>query len=944
MDPSRWQQIEELYHAALECEPGERAAFLARADPGLRREVESLLAQPTDGGPLKRPAWAGGQMLSESTVTQVSIGTQLGPYKLETPLGRGGMGEVFQATDTRLHRTVAIKILPRDKVADPERKKRFLQEARAASALNHPNIVTLHDIANDHGVDYLVMECVPGKSLDKLISPKGLPLTDALNCAQQIASGLAAAHAAGIVHRDIKPANVIVTSGFQVKILDFGLAKLMEHPGGPEDEAQTLEALTETGTVVGTVAYMSPEQASAKPVDHRTDIFSLGIILYEMLAGARPFLGKSQADTMHGIIHDPAPPLERQPPELEEILAKALAKDAKDRYQHAGDLGLDLRRFQKAWESKSLPSIRAAPASFVPRRMRWGVIGGMALFALLVALGAAWLFMHRNGEWVNPLADAQFSRLTDFEGSETDAAISRDGRFAAFRSDRDGPLDTWVTQMGSGHFVNLTHGTQTFVLVGNTGFSPDGSEVWLSSIPGGARLRLVPSMGGTPRAFLTERAMEPAWSPDGSRVVYQTSDPLDPVYVADSTGGSPKQIYIGAVAGTHNHFLTWSKDGQWIYFVSGAWNAREMDIWRIRPSGGSPERLTHMGRDLRYLKSFDNQTLLYTAPDQNGAGPWIWAFDIERKVSHRISSGLEVYSSVDVSADGRRLVATVSNPTANLWSFPILDRPAEERDVKRYSIPSVRAFAPRYGGKALFYLSSSGGGDGLWRFGDGQIVEIWKGSDGALREPAAVSFDGSRAAVILRKQGKRTLYLLSADGGDVHPVGDKIDVTSAAAWSPDGKWIAAGGNDEAGPGLFKIPVAGGEPIRLAKGEISNPVWSPDGSLIVYTGPIVSSLGSLQIVRPEGNPVEAPPIRVRLGGERYRFVPGTQQLVYILGSVVSKASYWLVDLPTKKTRQLSNFDSFGTRTFDIAPDGKQIIFDRLKENSDIVLIDLAGGRK
>ena len=205
-------------------------------------------------------------------------GTRLGPYKIEALVGAGGMGQVFRATDTRLHRTVAIKILPRDKVGDPDRKYRFLQEARAASALNHPNIVTLHDIANDGGVDYLVMEYVEGKSLDTLITAKGLPLADAIGYATQIATALGAAHAAGIVHRDIKPANVIVTSESQVKVLDFGLAKLAESEGSEQ-------TLTAPGAIVGTPAYMSPEQAAARPLDHRTDIFSLGVMLYEMLAG-----------------------------------------------------------------------------------------------------------------------------------------------------------------------------------------------------------------------------------------------------------------------------------------------------------------------------------------------------------------------------------------------------------------------------------------------------------------------------------------------------------------------------------------------------------------------------------------------------------------------------------------------------------------------------------
>ena len=241
-------------------------------------------------------------------------------------------------------------------------------------------------------------------------------------------------------------------------------------------------------------------------------------------------------------------------------------------------------------------------------------------------------------------------------------------------------------------------------------------------------------------------------------------------------------------------------------------------------------------------------------------------------------------------------------------------------------------------------MSSRGGGDGLWRYYNGQATEIWRGTDGALFEPPAVSLSNavgeSRVAVILRKQGRRTLNTLAADGSDVRPLAPAIDVTSTASWSPDGKWIVAGGVDGNGAGLFKIPLESGQPQRLANGVAANPVWSPDGSLIVYTGPVVAFTGALLMIHSDGTAMEAPAIRVRVGTEHYRFVPGRQELVYV--PTVSQAAsepFWLLDLATKKSRQLATFDGRLTRTFDITPDGKQIVFDRLRENSDIVLIDL-----
>jgi Tol biopolymer transport system component len=803
------------------------------------------------------------------------------------------MGQVFRAFDTRLNRTVAIKTshVPFD--------PRFQREVRAIAALNHPNVCTLHDV----GPNYLVMELCEGETLAARLKRGKLTLDETRRFGGQIAAALAAAHARGIVHRDLKPGNVILTK-LGAKVLDFGLAKTTAD-----------ETITVSQIIVGTPAYMAPEQRAGRDTDARSDIYSLGLVLHEMVAGARFQAGEPLA-------------LEC-PPELAHVIERCLEQDADERWQSAADVRRELE-----WAARARP---AAAATRAPsRRWLWPSVATAAILLLAVAV-MSWPGQRAQAS-DNPLAGARYTRFTDFEGSETDAAISRDGRFVAFRSDRDGPIDTWVSQVGTGRFVNLTRGSQTVVQVDNVGFTPDGSEVWLSGIIGGARLRLVPLSGGNARAFLTEHAMNVAWSPDASRLVFHDYDAGDPMFVSDATGANAKKIHVAQGAGGHNHFPTWSADGRWIYFVSGVWDTREMDVWRIAPDGGEPERFTHANTDVKYLAPIDARTLLYTARDETGTGPWLWALDTETRVSRRVSEGLERYTSVETSGDGKRLVATLSNPTANLWTIPLLDREVHEADIKPLTLPTGRALAPRYGGGALFYLSSRGGADGLWRLQDGDVTEVWRGVDGALLEPPTPSPDGRRVAVILRKAGKRTLNTLSSDGGDVRRLSDAVDVASAASWSPDGQWIAASGTDAQGPGLFKIPVDGGPPVRLKSGPMSNPVWSSDGSVIAYTEPLPARVGRIRLIRPDGETVDVPLMKVRVGGERYRFVPARLQLVYMLDTDSTRQSFWLYDVATKKTRQLSDFDLPDTRTFDITPDGKQIVFDRLRENSDIVLID------
>jgi Tol biopolymer transport system component len=871
----------------------------------------------------------------------LSPGARLGAYEILEKLGKGGMGDVYRARDTRLNRSVAIKFLA-EGLVDPISLKRFQQEALTASSLNHPHIVTVFETGEIDGRHFLVAEYVDGGTLRDWAAREPRTWRQIVDLMAGVADGLAAAHAAGILHRDIKPENILVAQHGYAKLADFGLAK-PDASANHQTTAVTIPG-TRQGVVVGTIAYMSPEQASGKSLDARSDIFSFGIVLYELVAARRPFDGVSDLEVLQQIIHGTAAPLPQQTPSgLRAIIEKALERDPADRYQSMRELVVDLRRLarQKS-ESFSSATVTSPAGASRPQASvapAWRAIAVVTLVLLAIAsTTGGWLWAQRGRGSANPVANAQFTRVTDFDGAENDAAISRDGRFVVFRADRDGTMDTWVSQLGSGRFVNLTHGQRSSVLVRNAGLTPDGADIWLSSITGGDRMRLTSLLGGGLRPFLPEHAMDPAWSPDGSKLLYHLYDPGDPTFVADRDGSNPRQLFK-LEAGEHSHFPIWSRDGQSVYFVRGVWDAREMDIWRISPSGGTPERLTHAASDIRYLTALDDRTVLYVAPDQDGAGPWLWALDTERRTTRRISSGLEVYSSIDASGDGRRLVATVSNPTASLWSLPILDRVTIDDDVRALSLPTVRAFGPRYGGSTLFYLSSRGGGDGLWRFDGTDATEIWRGANGALLEPPAVKDDGRRVAVILRKQGRRTLTLLSSDGGDPQPLAPAIDVTSAAAWSPDGRWIAAAGIDSGGAGLFKIPVDGGAPQRLMSGTATNPVWSPDGSVIVFTGPIASALGALAMIHADGTPAAPLNISVRVGTEHYRFVPGRQQLVYIpTPTQVAPENFWLLDLTTMKSRQLSSVDVRSTRTFDVTRDGKQLTFDRLRDNSDIVVID------
>ena len=968
LPPYDRQRLKQVFADARALPASDRQAYLSEACAGneaLRQEVESLLASDERAKSfLESPAVVRDD---HTRMTRSLEGQRIGQYRIASRIGAGGMGEVYQARDTTLNRLVAIKVLLPAIANDPDRLARFRREAQVLASLNDPHIAQIHGFEDADGVRALVMELVEGPTLADRIASGPFPVDEALAIASQIADALEAAHEQGIIHRDLKPANIKVREDGTVKVLDFGLATGLDLPsrtGVDMMQSPTLSAhATETGVILGTAAYMSPEQARGKAVDRRADLWAFGCVLYEMLTRQRAFGGDNPTDVLAAVVAT-EPDWTRLPAEtpaaIRTLLRRCLEKNRARRLDSAVAARLEIDdtlatpAARTVVDSERIQSLvtAAAPsedAALKNRRRRWTTLVAVAAVAVLVAAGVFWRLWQQDYFWRNPLADATVERLTDFEGDEFDAAISPDGKFTVFLSDRNGPIDAWISQIGSGAFESINK-DRTLAYNGTiryTGFSGDGAQVWFQQLGGWQgrnQLWLAPVVGGAPRRFV-ERGMNPIWSPDGKSLAYHINDPGDPIFIADRNGSNPRRLFVAQPA-VHQHYLTWSPDGRFIYFVSGIPQTEELDIWRIpvaQAETATPERITPHNARVEYPAWLDARTLIYSATAEDGSGQWLYAIDVEHRIPHRVSSGIaEQYLSVAVSAAApRRVVTTIATPTASLWALSIKDSVQTDAAVTRVAMPNTRALGPRFAPGYLTFLSSKGGANGLWKLENGAALELWRGDDGGVVAPAAISPDGRLICFSYRKQGKAGLYVMNADGANVRTLVDSFDVRGAASWSPEGDWVAVAANQGDGTRLFKVPLRGGPPVLLLDKLSFNPVWSPDGRFIVYSEQQGGGAFQVKAITPDKAAVPFPDVRVGYTiATPYRFVPNGTALITLEGSLGAQNFSW-IDLKGGQQRQLTDFKTgFVIQNFDVSPDGMQIVFDRLRDNADIVLMNLA----
>ncbi len=996
----RWQEVKEILYPALEMAEAERSSFLDEkcgGDDKLRQEIESLIAAHSRAADqFESPAVEIIAAVVSSKPDDSLVGKSLGHYEIIEKIGAGGMGEVYLALDTGLNRKVALKFLPTFFTQDSERLRRFQQEARAASALNHPNILTIHEVGHLDSAHYIATEFVEGESLRDHIGRGSLKITDALDIATQVASALATAHEVGIIHRDIKPENIMLRQDGIVKVVDFGLAKLTAQPTN-QSEASTM-VNTGDGIVMGTAQYMSPEQARGVKVDARTDIWSLGCVLYEMVAGRSPFAESTPGDTIVSILEREPPLLERfvgnVPREQQRIITKALAKDREKRYQSVKDLLIDLRtlRDELEFKAKLELSVQPAPSAGVTTGQQQAVddthepttrttelispfptssaeyivgqikrhgkritVATVAIMAVLAAVGFGGIQLYKSYWQIDPsrqpatpLQTMKITRLTS-TGKASHAVISPDGRYVVHVTTQEGQQHLRVRQVNTNSDVQKLPPAD----VRYTGltFSPDGDFIFYVVSETNNRqttLYQVPVVGGTPRKLISNVGSAVTFSPDGKRLAFIrhfVEQGEHALMVANADGSGERNL---AVRKFPNFFTTvsWSPDGNTIACGAGShvpvYNTHVVEL----PADGGPEKpipsqaWSNMGQ-VGWLR--DGSGLILDASEEASANfdfSQIWYLSRTGGDIRRITNDLNSYSGVSLTSDSSRLVTVQSETISNVWLLPNGDtnRAAQltgglsKRDGKDGLV-----WTPD--GK-IVYVSKASGNDDVWMMNADGSGQTQRTSNSGINLHPAVSPDGRFIVFTSTRDGAKHIWRIDIDGTNPK------QLTSGggedhAEFSLDGNWVVYTLN--AGkPTLWRVSIEGGAPSLMSEMSLSSPAMSPDGKLIaaVYWDDQPNAPAKIAVIPFEGG--EPPKIFDSPGPSwaNIRWMPDGNALAYVVTSG-GVSNIWIQPLAGGAPRRSTDFKTDQIFWFNWSGDGKQLICARGVENSDVVLISIFG---
>lgn len=873
----------------------------------------------------------------------VAPGSLIDRYRIIEAIGKGGMGEVYKAWDATLERQVALKILPPEMVRSDDRVRRFVQEAKSASSLNHPHIVTIHDIGearlsaegNESSVRYIAMELVDGETLREKIHGSRTDLRTVVAWLAQAADGLAKAHSAGIVHRDLKPDNVMITRDGYAKVLDFGLAKLVERSATVgQDDPTVVPDATREGFIVGTIGYMSPEQIEARPVDARSDVFSFGCIVYEAATRRKPFRGASEVDVMHRIVHGQPEPIDDTtiPADLRRVVRRCLAKSPEERIQSMKDLAIELREIAANWDELPTASDASHAKTIIvasPRKRRWPMFAGIALLIAVIA-AAAFFAVRALRKPHFTLETLKIDKLTS-SGNVIDFALTPDGRYLVQETDDGGQFSVWLKQTATGSNVRIVPPSP--VRMQGVSVSPDGNYVYYAHTDDPtsryASLYRVTALGGDPVKINSDTEGAPGFSADGQRIAFLRMNQKVRefrIFTANTDGSGERVIAKQTAPDVRPVRPSWSPDGKSIAFVTMGGGRFNIVLYDTSTGAG-----TNLGQPWRSITGIawlpDGSGIIASGSPLDGSQSRIAFVSYPSGEQTTIRTDTDAYTGVSITGDGKTIAAGQQIRFSSLATGDI-----NGQNLKTITTPDLVVLRIANGCNIPIFIADDGSGAGLW-------VADASGSPQKLTAVKTAyqvwaSRDGQSIVFLSSIAGKPHLYFTRPDGSGLRQLTNG-DGERGAAVSPDGQWLLyfSGGK------IFRQPMNGGLATLFAERALGGAAYSLDGRWVAVTqwdDDAEHHLQGREFIYPAagGKPVADNPVFAE--NRLYRWGPVPDSFVYF--DDVANANVFLLDqLRNTEPKQLTHFPS--GRIFDIgfSNDGKRMYIARGERRSDVVRI-------